>query len=542
MPPRTGFIVWCAATEERTPPPVAARDRWLPHAFGDAPLAEPHAPRAARERARSELPHHPGLGVWSSDDELAGLWSVLIQNPRRRVRRLVGRYLWVRVEMFGDGRVGPELAALRAWASRFSYRDQYLPRLYRESRHGAPALEPGERVSDLGIAHTPALDAGGVPDDPLLASLAQVGAAGSTPRISVEEPGDRWLVRDAASGRAWRLRREEPTGLGPTIGVYRPQASPADFLERMLGSFEGVLTPLEDRIAAAHLLTDPAAIPEEGLDWLGAWIGVAFDPALPEGRRRAWLAAAPRLARYHATRRGLELALDVATNGAVTGGEIVVLEDFRLRRLLATLLGVDLSVEDDPLLPGLIVSGNSVVGDTLTIGEAERVELLALFREEVATERENDAVLAFYERLAHRATVLVHQEVTQTDLGLVRRVVELESPAHAAVRVVTATWPLLVGVASLVGVDTYLGPPRPRRPARVQVSAAGQDFVLAPAALDPRVSGAAAPAPGGQPPVADAGADFVAELGRSFELDGSGSSAAPGRRIDTYRWRRLPPE
>jgi len=46
------------------------------------------------------------------------------------------------------------------------------------------------------------------------------------------------------------------------------------------------------------------------------------------------------------------------------------------------------------------------------------------------------------------------------------------------------------------------------------------------------------PAP--EPPVANAGADFITSFGRSFDLDGSASSAAPGRRIDSYAWRRLP--
>lgn len=494
LPEGTSFIAWLAVTPDAEPPEPDDDDRWLPHRFGDTPLAEPQAPAAAWEHAPSELPYHPGLGAWTREARRAGLWSVLIQNPRRRVRRLIGRYLWVRVEMFGDGRVSPEIAALRAWASRFSYRDQYLPRLYRESRHGAPALAPGERVAELELGEAAALDAAGAPDAALRDRLQEAGVAlGASPRIWVDEPGEKWLLRDAANSRAWRLKREELAERGPVIGVYRPRATPADFLERMLCSFEGVLTPIEDRIAAAHLLSDPDATPEPHLDWLGAWIGVAFDPALPESRRRAWLAAAPELARHHGTRRGLELALEVASGGGVSGGEIVVLEDFRLRRLLATLLGVDLTVEDDPLLPGLIISGNSVVGDTLALGESERVELLALFRSEVADERENEAVLAFYERLAFRATVLVHESITESDLGVLRRIVELESPAHTEVRIVTATWPLLVGIGSLVGVDTYLGPRPPRRPARVQVSAAGQDFVLAPASLDPRLAGAAAP-------------------------------------------------
>jgi hypothetical protein len=181
------------------------------------------------------------------------------------------------------------------------------------------------------------------------------------------------------------------------------------------------------------------------------------------------------------------------------------------------------------------------VGDTLILGEAERVELLALFRGDVATEEENESVRAFYQRLAHRATVLVHDRVSATDLGLLRRIVALEGPAHCDVRVVTATWPLMVGVASLVGVDSYLGPRPDRRPARVEHSAAGRDYVIGPSALDPRMAGASRTAPG-PPPVADAGPDRTAVLGESFELDGSGSSAAPGKSIDLYRWRRLPPE
>jgi hypothetical protein len=267
-----------------------------------------------------------------------------------------------------------------------------------------------------------------------------------------------------------------------------------------------------------------------------------FDPALPAERRRDWLKAAPKLARLHGSRQGLELAVDLASGGGVAGGEIVVLESFRLRRLLATLLGVDLADESDPLLPGLTVSGNSVVGDTLILGEAETVELLALFREEVATIEENAAVRAFHERLAHRATVLVHQSVSPQDLGLLRRAVELEAPAHVDVRVASATWPLLVGIASLVGVDTYLGPrPRPQ-PARTEVSSLGLgDYVLGPTSLDPRRSGGAAPAASSPPPVADAGPDFTAPFGRPFDLDASGSSAAPGRRIQSYLWTRLLP-
>ena len=536
LPARTGFTVWLAATAEPAPPDPDAAEAWLPHYFGEtAGSSEPQAPRAAWEHAPSELPNHPGLGPWVHAPGSAGLLSVLVQNPRRQVRSLTGRYLWVRAELFGDGRVGPQIAALRAYASRFSYRDQYLPRLFRESVYGEPAAAPGEPVGTIEATFAAALDTGGAADSPLRARLRLAGLPlGEVVQVQSEAAGHAWLVRDIVSARAWRLRGEDAG-----IHIYRPHATPADFLERLLSSFEGVLTPLEDRIAAAHLFTDPASAPEGDLDWLGAWTGVAFDPALPAERRRAWLAAAPFLARLHGTRAGLQLALDVASGGGVRGGEIVVLEDFRLRRILATLLGVNLNEENDPLLPGLIVSGNSVVSDTLTVGDRARTELLALFRAEVASAEENAEVLAFLDLLANRATVLVHQSVSPQDLGLLRRVVELEAPAHVATRVVTATWPFLVGIASLVGVDTYLGPPQLPRPARADVSSLGQDYVLGPAALDPRMAGAAAPPPAA-PPVADAGDDRIEPFATSFELDGSGSRAAPGHTLRSYIWRRLP--
>jgi phage tail-like protein len=291
-----------------------------------------------------------------------------------------------------------------------------------------------------------------------------------------------------------------------------------------------------------NLLTDPCTVPADHLGWLAGWIGVGFDPALPSPRRREWLAAAPRISRLHGTRAGLELALEVATDGGVSRGEIVVIEDFRLRRLLATLLGVHRADENDPLLAGLVVSGNSVVGDTLVLGEQESEELRTLFRDRDRTARGATAVRAFQTELAHRATVLVHQSLMPAELGLIERIVELERPCHTIVRVETASWPLLVGIASLVGVDTYLGPGREPRPVRLNRSTLGEgDLLLAPAALDPRTVGGRAP-PLPRRPVADAGEDLVVAGGESFRLDGSGSRADAGRSIETFIWRLLPPD
>lgn len=151
-------------------------------------------------------------------------------------------------------------------------------------------------------------------------------------------------------------------------------------------------------------------------------------------------------------------------------------------------------------------------------------------------------MLNFHGQLANRATVLVHQDVEPQDLGLIRRIVELESPAHVDVRVVTATRPLMVGIFSLVGVDTYLGPPQV--PLQVQLERSGLglgDYLIGPAALDPRMRGATTPPPTPRP-IADAGPDMTVDFGNGFELDGSASRAASGHEIASYVWRRLPPQ
>ena len=68
---------------------------------------------------------------------------VLIQRVGVAVRNLTGRYLGVRVQLTGDRRSTPEIAALRVYACRFSYVDNYLPALYRENKFGSDADTPG---------------------------------------------------------------------------------------------------------------------------------------------------------------------------------------------------------------------------------------------------------------------------------------------------------------------------------------------------------------------------------------------------------------
>lgn len=56
-------------------------------------------------------------------------------------QRAKGRYLRVRLELRGDGRVTPKLRALRASFPRFSYLERYLPAVYREDPVSAAFLD-----------------------------------------------------------------------------------------------------------------------------------------------------------------------------------------------------------------------------------------------------------------------------------------------------------------------------------------------------------------------------------------------------------------
>ncbi len=429
FPPGCGARVLLAVTNTPVEPPASEDEEWHEHLFGDVAESNPRHPaaHAAWLPQPSELPFHPGLVdraelVRLHGKRRVGLFSALIQRPNRPVRALRGRYLWVRIELLGGGRSSPAIAAVRAYASRFSYVEHYLPELYHEQELGA----------DADHAFAP---------------------------------------------------------------IERATTTPADFLERLLGAFESVLTPLEDRIANAYLLTDPRTVPAESLAWLASWVGLALDTTLPVQRQRAMLAAAAELAREHGTYAGLARALDLATGGAYRRGEIVIVEDFRLRRTMATILGVDLAHEEDPMLAGLSDSGNSIVGDTLVLGQEHRKEFLALFGADLpTTAAETAAVQLLFERLAHRVTILVHNEVEPQDLGLIRRVVAAATPTHVEARVLTARYPFMVGIASLVRVDTYLGPPSERSPVVVNRSALGtRDYLLRASTLDPRLRGASAP-------------------------------------------------
>ena len=180
--------------------------------------------------------------------------------------------------------------------------------------------------------------------------------------------------------------------------VYRDDARSASFLDRFLANFEGMYTTLEDKIAAVQVLFDVRSAPVDTLEWLASWFDVALDPSWDEDRRRLFVAHAMEFFQMRGTLPGLLAALRLTLDDAVDAS---------------------------------VFSPQSDRPRGLRIAETFRTRTV----DSVAT---SAAGLAAMRAAAHRFTVQVpvassaelNTEALQRRLGLARRLVELEKPAH----------------------------------------------------------------------------------------------------------------
>ncbi len=279
-------------------------------------------------------------------------------------------------------------------------------------------------------------------------------------------------------------------------GASDAPATPADLRERFLASFEGMLTPIEGRVAASEALIDPQSAPVSLLPDLGTMVGQRLPAHWPEARRRRLLAQTGRLQRRRGTYAGVCHALDILTDGAVARGEIVVVENFRLRRTMATLLGIDMDDRDHPLTLGTAQSGNSIVGDSLILSEEDARAFLALFDPELATIDERAAVRAFFDRYSHQVSVLLHG-AARTLHEAVADQLRASMPAHLQWRILETDHPFVLGLAPLLTVDTFLERAPPPERVTLGSTALGREGLLRnPVAFSPQDVNARPAGPG----------------------------------------------
>lgn len=266
--------------------------------------------------------------------------------------------------------------------------------------------------------------------------------------------------------------------------VYHHDELSAAFLERFLANVEGIFTTLEERIAQAQTLFDPASVPAAYMDWLASWLGLVLDPAWAPSRRRLFLQHARRLFQARGTVPGLiwslRLALEPAPTAAIFTesvrpyyGPLALGEPLpRWFRIIEHFALADAHSPPDPACPDFTLVGSDTAGAGAALRRAWVALLQRRYRRPEHCPRPDGAAPyssfadvplpgtaenhgpAWQETLAqwrhavgrlqaaHRFTVWVHSEGggVQADLAQrqrVSRVVEASRPAHTAFDVQT---------------------------------------------------------------------------------------------------------
>jgi phage tail-like protein len=284
----------------------------------------------------------------------AGTWELLFQEAQ-------GRYMQLKIELAGNGRVTPQVRAMRAYYPRFSYPRRFMP------------------------------------------------------------------------------------------AVYVDESQPGPFLERLLANMEGFYTEIEGKMRDVSILFDPRSAPPEALDWLAGWMGLLLDPlwarlqaerqdhtpgwSRTPDRRRLFIRFARKLYERRGTADGIRFALELLLEPCL---------EVMLERLKAAAVGQDSFVRAEllgyGLTPPTATSEEIELEDLLyewVLRRPSRVRLVESFLirrglgvvsgDPNVEEYAPSETAAGY---AHQFTVLIPMELAPEEEAMVRRVINLEKPAH----------------------------------------------------------------------------------------------------------------
>jgi phage tail-like protein len=105
-----------------------------------------------------------------------------------------------------------------------------------------------------------------------------------------------------------------PHPLGPTLpAIYQDD----DFAQRMLDALDSVVAPIWSTLDNFDAYLDPWLAPDDFLEWLALWVGIALDESWDEHRRRTIVARAVELYRMRGTAAGLAGQVEIQTGGSV---------------------------------------------------------------------------------------------------------------------------------------------------------------------------------------------------------------------------------
>ena len=256
-----------------------------------------------------------------------------------------------------------------------------------------------------------------------------------------------WVVLELAGNtrttpRVKAIRAEYPTHdyLKRIPKTFSRDERVANFLQRYLAMFEGVLGELEGEADARAALLDPRSAPAEILPWLASFLGLVFDERMaraprPSGRtedvRRQLIAEATWLFRFRGTIAGLRRFIEI-----YLGFETIILEKYRFRGLGGALLG------DESLI------SNSVLGAGFRIGGAIGLEEIQSLDQPI-----EDAFATH----AHRFSLVIPAQLTGEQRAVVQHILELHRPSHTLVEICTVDAGMRVGRGLHVALTSIIG-------------------------------------------------------------------------------------
>lgn len=302
--------------------------------------------------------------------------------------------------------------------------------------------------------------------------------------------------------RAYYPRFSYPRRYLPS--VYLEDEVSAGFLERLLANPEGFFVDIEGKMRDVSVLFDPRSAPPDTLDWLASWVALMLDPLWAQlqakrqqsnpvrkkpapDRRRLVIRYAMRLYNRRGTPDGIRFALHLLLDPCL---------EERLQRFKTAAIQPDPSLREELAQLGLPYPSpvwseedyeNLLHDYLLSPCRPSKIRLVERF-----LARDGRAVAAgdptaaggssgsdTIQASAHRFSILIPEALSSDEEAMVRRIVQLEKPAHTLFDV-RRYWDYFRAGEARLGLDTVLGEDSRFRPIVLGVHYLAEGY-LAPA-------------------------------------------------------------